>query len=283
MSPHHYAIVLLDELRIKRFPINPFEIAESLGIPVVESNTKNYEGFLIKDNENARIIISSHISNQGRKKFTLAHELGHYSIPSHTKNTFECISDFLNPFGRNPIQEAEANQFASELLLPENLLTPILHTYKPDFNSIGELAEDSETSLTATAIKFTKHTDACCALIATSNNKIKWFQKSLSFPCRIEHGAQVPAGSLTGSYSLKGVSQDAETKEVHATYWFNGKGISNSTTLFESCVPMPDYGVVLTMLWFSEPPYDTSGYGEEDEEYRYEADNNTWRWRDPEE
>lgn len=148
----------------------------------METNTKGYEGILLKDNGNARIIISNNITNKGRKNFTLAHELGHYSIPTHTKGSFECIADFFNPFLRNPSDEVEANQFASELLLPEKLLKPILHTYKPDFESINELAEDCGTSLTATAIKFASLSDDCCILIATSDNRIKWFQKSPSFP-----------------------------------------------------------------------------------------------------
>ncbi len=280
MGPEYYAINLLEDLKIRSFPINPFEITKTLGIPVVESNTKNYEGFLLKDTQNARIIISNQITNKGRKNFTLAHELGHHYIPTHDKKTYQCSP---NPFSSKGIIEREADIFASELLLPEILLKPMLHMYKADFESIIELSEDCDTSLTATAIKFTKHSDDCCALIATSNNTIDWFGKSSSFPYWIDHGAQISAGTLTASYSLKGVFQEPESQEIHASYWVNGKGIDNSSTLFESCVPMPDYGVVLTMLWFPDPPFDSSVYGDEDEEYRYETDKNTWRWRNPEE
>jgi Zn-dependent peptidase ImmA (M78 family) len=284
--PKHYATNLLKKLGIKSLPINSFEISESLRIPVVETSTRGYEGLLLQDDSNARIIIDSNIINIGRKHFTLAHELGHYSIPSHTKVNFKCISDFFNPFRRNPSDEIEANQFASELLLPEELIKPILHTYKPDFASINELAEDCGTSLTATAIKFASLSYDCCALIATSDNKIKWFQKSSSFPYEyyIEVGKSVSYGTLTASYSLEGILKETETQKVHASYWFNGRGIDNSTTMFESCVPMPYYGVVLTMLWFPETPLNSRDYSDDDdeEEYRYEADENTWRWRDPE-
>jgi Zn-dependent peptidase ImmA (M78 family) len=283
--PKHSATNLLKKLGIKSLPINPFEISASLRIPVVETSTRGYEGLLLQDDSNARIIIDSNIINIGRKHFTLAHELGHYSIPSHTKVNFKCISDFFNPFRRNPSDEIEANQFASELLLPEDLIKPILHTYKPDFDNIGELSEDCGTSLTATAIKFASLTDECCVLIATSNNRIEWFQKSPSFPYEyyVERGKTISHGTLTASYSFKGVIKEQDTQEVHASFWFNGKGIDNTTTIIESCVPMPYYGVVLTMLWFPEYPFDSQDYSDDDEEYRYEADENTWRWRDPEE
>ena len=281
--PKESAINLLNKLNVQSLPINPFEIAKSLGIPVEETSAKGYDGLLLQTEESARIIINSNTTNQGSKHFTLAHELGHYSIPSHQKRDFECISEFFNPFRWNPSDEVEANQFAAELLLPEKLVKPILHTYKPDFESINELSEDCGTSLTATAIKFASLTDDCCVLIATSDNKIKWFQKSLSFPYEyyIEKGKLISYGTLTASYSLDGVPKEPDTQRVHATYWFNGRGIDNATTLIESCVPMIYYGVVLTMLWFPEPPLDNRDSGEDNFEHRYEE--SSWRWREPEE
>ena len=281
MHPRHYAISLIEQLKIDSLPIDPFSIAESLNISVVETNAKGYEGLLIKVSENTQIIISNKITNYGRKKFTLAHELGHYSIPSHTKDSFECTADFFSPFKINPLIEDEANQFASELLLPEKFLKPILHTCKPDFESMNELAEDCEASLTATSIKFVDLTEDCCALIATSNNKIRWFRKSTSFPYYIEQGSQITAGTLTASYSLNGVLKEPCKEKIHASYWFNGKGIDSSTTLMESCLPMPYYDVVLTIIWFPDPSFDSSGYGDIEKERRYEE--SPWRWADPDE
>jgi len=280
LNPEQYASSIISDLKIKSLPINPFDVARSLKITIHEVDADSYDGLYLRVGNKFLININNNISNTGRKHFTLAHELGHHFIPSHTNSAYQCSP---NPFKSKGAIEKEADRFASELLLPEILLKPMLHTYKADFESISELSEDCDTSLTATAIKFTQHTDDCCALIATSNNIIKWFSKSSSFPYWIDYGAEISAGTLTASYSLKGVLQASESKEVHASYWVKGKGIDNSTTLIESCVPMPEYGVVLTMLWFPNPPFDTSGYGDEDEEYRYESDPNTWRWRDKEE
>jgi Zn-dependent peptidase ImmA (M78 family) len=280
IQAEQYAVKLHDDLQITQLPIDPFYIANRLRVQVDEiSGGDDFDGVLYFINNKPYININKNISNQKRKLFTLAHELGHFSIPSHRRDKFECVSDFLNPFGNNPEIEAEANRFASELLLPERLLKPMLHTYKPDFESIGELSEDCGTSLTATAIKFATLTEDCCTLIASSENKIKWFQRSPSFPYWIEPGGLISSGTLTASYSLQGVPKESDTIEVHATYWFTGKGIDHSTTVFESCVPMFDYGVILTMIWFHDPPFDTSSYGDDDNEYRYEE--SPWRWRYP--
>lgn len=273
MNPEDHAIILLNNLKITALPVDPYVVAEKIDIAVEEVDAESFDGFYIRVGDKTLININQNITNIGRKRFTLAHELGHHLIPTHQGKTYQCIA---NPFQNRSVVEIEADQFAAELLLPTRLLKPMLHTYKPDFESIAELAEDCGTSLTATAIKFAKNTEDCCALIATSGNKIQWFQKSGAFPYWIERGSQVGSGTLTAAYSLKNAEQEAATEKTHASYWFSGRGIDNSTILYESCVPMPDYGVVLTLLWFPDLPFDMEK-AEDDEEYRYEE--SAWRWR----
>jgi hypothetical protein len=282
MNPEDHAREVLSDLGIASLPVDPFFIAKEFDIEVLEVAADSYDGFLLRNNLSSKIIINKNITSEGRKKFTLAHEIGHYCIPTHRGN-FQCIAKYLNPFKENPEVEIEANKFASELLLPESLLRPILHTYKPDFESINELAQDCGTSLTASAIKFASLSDDCCVLIAISDNRIKWFQKSPSFPYEyyIEIGKSVSYGTLTASYSLDGIPKEPDTQKVHASYWFNGRGIDNTTILMESCVRMSYYDVVLTMLWFPESPFDSQGDSEDESEYRYEE--SSWRWLDPKE
>jgi Zn-dependent peptidase ImmA (M78 family) len=51
-----------------------------------------------------------------RRRFSVAHELGHY-ILDH-KNVFGHAPDFYTEDSRKPPQEIEADQFAAELLIP---------------------------------------------------------------------------------------------------------------------------------------------------------------------
>ena len=172
MDPEHYAIEIIADLGINALPIEPLCIAREFDIEVVEEDADNIEGCLLRNGTNTRIIINKNIENQGRKNFTLAHEVGHYSIPTHRGN-YQCLTKHLNPFTKNPIHETEANRFASELLLPESLLKPLIHQFKPDFEDLSDLAAVCNTSLTATTIKYVSLTYECCALIASSNNRIK--------------------------------------------------------------------------------------------------------------
>lgn len=94
--------------------INIFTLLESHGIIVIEFNdvSDKFDGVsFITDKGVSVIIINKNFPND-RKRFTLAHELGH--ILMHING------DFPNPIHRDEKQkEIEANRFASEFLMPE--------------------------------------------------------------------------------------------------------------------------------------------------------------------
>ncbi|UFH49200.1 ImmA/IrrE family metallo-endopeptidase [Pseudomonas sp. KNUC1026] len=71
--------------------------------------------------EKPRILVND-AAPPTRRKFTLAHELGHIVIPWHTRT----IVSHLNPHQADASylrMEAEANRFAAELLMPSDWLT----------------------------------------------------------------------------------------------------------------------------------------------------------------
>lgn len=87
-----------------------------------------------------------------RQKFTLAHELGHIIIPWHTGTIVSHIDSVLADIEYREM-ESEANQFASELLIPQSWLLEI----KEDFNSvesfINRVLVDTGASRDAVLIK----------------------------------------------------------------------------------------------------------------------------------
>ena len=73
------------------------------------------------NNGQTYIVINRAIDNEGRKHFTIAHELGHYFLSHQLKqNTFYCSKNEIVEEGlwKDPIEQ-EANYFASCLLMPE--------------------------------------------------------------------------------------------------------------------------------------------------------------------
>lgn len=88
-----------------------------------------------------------------RKKFTLAHELGHIIIPWHTGT----IVSHINPDGVNVEyreMESEANQFAAELLIPKSWLLNLQKGFTSVEHFINKIVQESGASRDAVFIKF---------------------------------------------------------------------------------------------------------------------------------
>ena len=95
------------------------------GPQVVFEDLSGCEGKFISIANSSIIKINSKIKNEGRKRFTIAHELGHYILHKN-KNYINCtMEDFYDWTGRKQI-ETEANYFASELLMPSEIVLKLV-------------------------------------------------------------------------------------------------------------------------------------------------------------
>lgn len=88
-----------------------------------------------------------------RKKFTLAHELGHVIIPWHTGTIFSDDSDILQGEHEYREMETEANRFAAELLMPTEWVVDECRTLKSVEHFFKKIINDSGVSRDAALIK----------------------------------------------------------------------------------------------------------------------------------
>lgn len=79
--------------------------------------------FTHANNGQAYIMVNDSISNDGRRHFTIAHELGHYFLCHELKNGQCFDADILEDDTAVDVIEHEANYFASCLLMPESKIT----------------------------------------------------------------------------------------------------------------------------------------------------------------
>ncbi|MGC1137781.1 ImmA/IrrE family metallo-endopeptidase [Bacillus sp. B38] len=101
--------------------INPVLIAKKLGIRVVNAEFTNSDisGALQINPDNTKIYVK-HDDSPVRKRFTIAHELGHYFLHSDNQKDFiDQESLFFRNGEKNKI-EIEANDFAANLLMPKD-------------------------------------------------------------------------------------------------------------------------------------------------------------------
>lgn len=167
---------LLHEFEDPPPPIDPRTLAEAIGILVIEEPTEDGDGCVLIDGDIAGILVNASVRNEGRKRFTVAHELGHVRLHSHQVTyRVESLADIESQ--STDRMEREANAFATELLMPEYSVRQYAHNH-PSFELIEQLAELHATSLTAAAIRAVSISDFACALVSIRAGAVAWVVRS---------------------------------------------------------------------------------------------------------
>lgn len=108
---------VLRELDMNSIPVNVAEIAQAHDIPIIEDELNDISG-IFEPKGSAGIIYVNASHSDNRKRFSIAHELGHYFL-SHCDGIHidKIHRDDNSSSGMFP-NEIEANNFAAELLMP---------------------------------------------------------------------------------------------------------------------------------------------------------------------
>ena len=132
---------ILSNNRIFEPEIDLDKIAGSLGVDVkYEDLDDDVSGFLLVNHKGKTIVINEN-HPRNRQRFTMAHEIGHHELHLNENSTEQLFLDekfyrSANPDPSSKQQEREANMFAAELLMPEELLKAQM--LKEDFNINNE-------------------------------------------------------------------------------------------------------------------------------------------------
>ena len=155
---------------------DPYEMCEMIGIEVILDKPITRDGYLVCCDGMKLIFISSRITNSHRRKFIVAHEIGHFLM--HRDGLFCCsqISDYSSAVVNSSAQENEANAFASELLLPNEELKKLLPSTPIDFSTIIRIADRFDVSVTHAALQAVQSSNAENeVLLCYDGKKLKWF------------------------------------------------------------------------------------------------------------
>lgn len=124
---------ILAKTDLTSIPVQVTSIAKYYGFQVLEMPLEeNCSGMIMVDDEhgikgldtNKAIVVNSKDMNQ-RKRFTVAHELGHYLLEGQEKVCFG-----HRDIGDYSARERDANHFASELLMPESKIRGFIKEYE---------------------------------------------------------------------------------------------------------------------------------------------------------
>lgn len=147
-----------DEMNIKDCPVYIVDICKKNGITVFEQYLPtNVSGFIgvhpsfIQKYGTEKVIVVNLSDSASRRRFTIAHELAHYIL--HRQDEKALYAHRYATDGVQDDKEKEANIFASNILMPENL---IMHTLDILFNDDPSASDSDKIQYIAKKFKVSK-------------------------------------------------------------------------------------------------------------------------------
>ena len=267
------AALVLREMKIENFPVDPEEIANRKGIVVKPKpdTAEGVSGMLVKAGDQFGILYATNIRSKGFQKFCIAHELGHYCLDGHADALLSSGVHYSRAgFVSGDPFEQEADYFAAALLMPERLFKKSIDRYEAGLACIEGLCKQCETSLTATAIRYSGLTKDGVAVILSTGSSIDYCfmsdgLKGAKGTNWIKKGTPVPSGTVTADFNAQPENVRTGKKDAgegRLNDWIGGDRTYN---VHEQVVGLGQYGRTLTVLTCAALRAE-KGYEDDDEE-----------------
>jgi len=240
------------------FPLDLF--ANGLGITLIEKPLENCDGRIIFGKTKTLIELNSEIEFEEKKRFTLAHEIGHFilhkNIELHNDNE-STTSWFSNKESQAKAgkQESEANEFASELLMPSTLFIEKIKgkPFSPDL--LRSLSQYFKTSVTSIIFRYFELGNNPICIFYMHNNIVKYWKRPDDYPYFIIDRTKLapPEDSIAAEFFDKGkIYSNVQSKRpIWKSTWFDIKDWENENQykFFEYCVITKKYNTALSVVW----------------------------------
>lgn len=176
------AYIDLDRVR-EGLPTTPYGEGVKIIKPPMASTARSVEGMLVcNPNDPAEWgIFYNPEASPERQRFTIAHELGHFVLHRAKRRTFNCDKAAVH-FSQDTAAniEREADEFASNLLMPGDVLRDRITSQDIDLYLLSGLAKTFGVSFEALCIRFIKFTEKRAILLHWDNGFLKYEWRSRS-------------------------------------------------------------------------------------------------------
>lgn len=248
-SPEAYARSLLAQLKLRRIgEMDSF--AALLGLRIKEVDSDGFEGALVRVPQRLKgiVAINRDIREDGRKRFTFCHEVGHFILPGHGTTDCICLSDEVESWRKSmPEQELAANQFAAELLLPYREIEPFVRKKDLNIGLAKKVSAEFRASLTAATLKCVDVTEERCAVVFSIDGWIKWFRRNDNFHYFVRVNQRVSKKSYAWQlFSDEDVGEP--NGAVAADAWLESENLPSDARIWEDTMLLPYYNSTITIL-----------------------------------
>jgi hypothetical protein len=252
---------VLDSFDMRRLPVNPLAIARQEEIELAPGvYGQGFDGRIRYLSMIDTFVLAYRQPGpgrpEGRVRFTIGHELGHYYLHNEYLLSGRWHSSTVD-FRSNAVMEQEADEFAAHILMPLDLFRAEVRQFRGKFCLLKDLCELAEkrvvASLTSTVRRYCQADIEPCSVVFSENGVVKWANHSEDmrrlgmgfFP----FGDPIPRGSRTAG--LWADLEDAGWAKavegsMEPTVWFERTTFHGM--LWEEAMPLGNTGVVLTYL-----------------------------------
>ena len=221
-------------------------IAQYCGATVTYEPLNACEARVLGLGEHAIITVNS-ASTPQRQRFSAAHELAHW-VHDRGKLAAACTATAIrNSWGADV--ESRANAYASDLLLPKAMFQPRVKGRDVTFDTVDDLRETFNTSMTATAIRLVRFGPWPSMVICSNTKGREWFVASSEIERKLWPLKSL--GKNTPAYGLLHDSRPADRPtDVDADEWIDRDDadeyvVREHSRKIDSCR-------VLTLLWWKD-------------------------------
>ncbi len=218
-----------------------------------------FEGSLVRNPDDAAewgILYNGRASPE-RRRFTIAHELGHFILHRNTQSRFNCDKDSVYA-GHETLRliEREADDFASNLLMPGDVLRAMIAGQRVDMRVLGAIANRFKVSFEALCIRFIKYTDERAILVYWDNGFLKYewrSKKAILTRARVRRTGD-PQEALPGTLAADAsVDQALDGVEMPASVWCAAEAPHMKLREFKHSYTARDRVLTLLLLESAEP------------------------------
>lgn len=222
------------------------------------------------------IRVNNAIRESGRRRFAIAHELGHLLLQQGKSQFALCEDKDLLPFYTSSQDELEASVFAAALLMPRKFSVPLCRAAPPSLQYVGQLARRFEVTLTAAAARYIALCPHRCCLVVSTDNKVRYHRRTDDFGYFIVPRQALDPATYAADY-FRGESLPGGMRAVRSTAWLEGSRLDANKMILEDSIAMPTYSSVLTLLWIDKD-IDQYVTGENEGDAEEEDSDRRWSW-----
>lgn len=231
----------------KPLPIDLDRIAASLGAEIAFDDLDGAAARVIRIGDQARIVVSTRITDVGAIRFSIAHEIGHLACKHYVR--CGAIERICSPsFVADSRVEQEANMFATELLMPARFVAPWCASVPLSLEPVRAIASACRASMLTSAMRFVELTPEPCAVVYSELGRVRWVTRSRSFHAHIPEGRLIEPAAAAFDYFDRG-ALDHSSRIVPLGTWIPNADQIGSAMLLEHTTAVTGAGAVFSLLW----------------------------------